>query len=167
LTVNSIIRPLSSRIANIELKFIRQIPHRNASDTIDWRELRTRLFATPTHVPGIVYLLLYTIATAAIGFSGYAVALEGKQGRIPYVILGALVAIVIGVIAISIAHGAGSSRSASYRFSTFRRPWHVSRAWGLMAARSAPPSSLTAQCIRSRTYCDGASIALGSGRRGH
>lgn len=35
----------------------------------------------------------------AIGFSGYAVALEGKQGRIPYLILGTLVAVVIGVIA--------------------------------------------------------------------
>jgi len=55
---------------------------------IDLQELRTRLFAAPSHVPSIVYLLLYTIATVAIGFSGYAVALESKQGRIPYVLLG-------------------------------------------------------------------------------
>lgn len=65
---------------------------------IDLEELRTRLFAAPSYVPGIVYLLLYTIAAEAIRFSGYAVALEGKQGRVPYVILGALVAIVIADI---------------------------------------------------------------------
>jgi hypothetical protein len=35
----------------------------------------------------------------AVGFSGSAVGLEGKQGRIPTAILGALVASVIGLIA--------------------------------------------------------------------
>ena len=35
----------------------------------------------------------------AVGFSGFAVGFEGKQGAIPAAILGALVASMIGLIA--------------------------------------------------------------------
>jgi len=59
----------------------------------------TRLFAARNHVPGALFLLLYAVATVAVGFSGFAVGLEGKHGRIPAAILGALVASVIGLIA--------------------------------------------------------------------
>ena len=60
---------------------------------------QTRLFAARNGVPGALFLLLYAIAVVAVGFSGFAVGLEGKQGPIPAAILGALVASVIGLIA--------------------------------------------------------------------
>jgi hypothetical protein len=59
----------------------------------------TRLFAARNRVPGALFLLLYAIAVVAVGFSGFAVGLEGNQGPVPAAILGALVASVIGLIA--------------------------------------------------------------------
>ena len=67
------------------------------NQAIDLQE--TRLFAARNRVPGALFLLLYAVAVVAVGFSGFAVGLEGKQGRIPAAILGALVASVIGLIA--------------------------------------------------------------------
>jgi hypothetical protein len=67
------------------------------NQAIDLQE--TRLFAARNRVPGALFLLLYAVAVVAVGFSGFAVGLEGKQGPIPAAILGALVASVIGLIA--------------------------------------------------------------------
>jgi hypothetical protein len=67
------------------------------NQTIDVQE--TRLFTARNRVPGVLFLLLDAVAVVAVGFSGFAVGLEGKQGHIPAAILGALVASVIGLIA--------------------------------------------------------------------
>lgn len=79
-------------------------PHANIAlfvqslnQTIDLQE--TRVLAARNRVPGVLFLLLYGIAMVAVGFSGFAVGLEGKHGRIPAKILGALIASVIGLIA--------------------------------------------------------------------
>ena len=66
------------------------------NQAIDLQE--TWLFAARNRVPEALFLLLYAIAVVAVGFSGFAVGFEGKQGLIPAAILGALVASVIGLI---------------------------------------------------------------------
>jgi hypothetical protein len=67
------------------------------NQTFDLQE--TRVLAARNRVPGALFLLLYAVAVVAVGFSGFAVGLEGRQGRVPGAILGALVASVIGLIA--------------------------------------------------------------------
>ena len=81
--------------ANPQLNIVLFVQSLNQA--IDLQE--TRLFAARNRVPGALFLLLYAIAVVAVGFSGFAVGFEGKQGPIPAAILGALVASVIGLIA--------------------------------------------------------------------
>jgi hypothetical protein len=81
--------------ANPQLNIVLFVQSLNQA--IDLQE--TRLFAARNRVPGALFLLLYAVAVVAVGFSGFAVVLEGKQGLIPAMILGALVASVIGLIA--------------------------------------------------------------------
>jgi hypothetical protein len=57
-----------------------------------------RLAAMRNRVPAAVFLLLYAIAAVAIGFSGYVSGLGGRGGRVPVMIMGVLVASVIGMI---------------------------------------------------------------------
>jgi hypothetical protein len=83
---------------------------------IDLQE--TRLMAARNQVPNIVFMLLYVIAAAAIGFAGYGSGLcgsgvsgsrvpgsrvpgsgvSGPRGRVPIALMGVLVATVIGLI---------------------------------------------------------------------
>ena len=81
--------------ANPQLNIVLFVQSLNQA--IDLQE--TRLFAARNRDPGALFLLLYAIALVAVGFSGFAVGLEGHQGPIPAAILGALVASVIGLIA--------------------------------------------------------------------
>jgi hypothetical protein len=63
---------------------------------IDLQE--TRLMAGRSHVPDVVFLLLYAIAMVAVGFAGYRIGMTGPRGRVPNAIMGVLIATVIGLI---------------------------------------------------------------------
>lgn len=66
------------------------------NDVIDLQE--KRIIAATNHVPEVVFLLLYGIATVAVGFSGYAAGLDGRRGRVPSTITIMLLATVIGLV---------------------------------------------------------------------
>jgi hypothetical protein len=57
-----------------------------------------RLTAGRGRVPPAVFLLLYGIASVALGFSGYLTGLRGGRGRIPVAIMALMFASVIGLV---------------------------------------------------------------------
>lgn len=57
-----------------------------------------RLSAAFNQIPNVVLLALYGIATVASGFSGYASGLESKRTRLPVLIIGTLICLVILLI---------------------------------------------------------------------
>ena len=65
------------------------------NEMIDNQEAR---HGTSQRVPNIVPLALYAIAAVAVGFAGYASALDAKRTRLPVYIMGLLVICVIYVI---------------------------------------------------------------------
>jgi hypothetical protein len=66
------------------------------NDMIDIQE--KRLIAYGNHAPTAVFVLLYSIAMVAVGFTGYSAGLAGPQRRIPNVIAVLLIAFVIGLV---------------------------------------------------------------------
>ena len=57
-----------------------------------------RLSAAFNQIPNMVLLALYGIAAVASGFSGYASGLETKRTRLPVLIVGTLICVVILLI---------------------------------------------------------------------
>lgn len=66
------------------------------NDMFDLQE--TRLTAARNQVPDAVFLVLYVIATVAMGFTGYSAGCIGNRGRVPNVIMSVLIATVIGLV---------------------------------------------------------------------
>jgi len=69
---------------------------RSVNEMIDLQEVR--LAAGRKHVPDVVFVMLYTVAAIAVGFSGYVSGLSGNKRRVPITIIAVLIAGVIGVI---------------------------------------------------------------------
>lgn len=58
-----------------------------------------RIAAGRNRVPPVVFILLFGIAMVALGLSGYAAGLHGRDGRIPHAIMAVVVASVIAMVA--------------------------------------------------------------------
>lgn len=57
-----------------------------------------RVAAANLHAPIPVFVLLYTIAIVAAGFTGYSAGLVGRPRRVPSIVAVVLIAIVIGLV---------------------------------------------------------------------
>ena len=66
------------------------------NDMIDLQE--KRVVAAGNHAPAAVFVLLYGIAMAAVGFTGYSGALDDPRRRIPSLVAVLLIATVIGLV---------------------------------------------------------------------
>ena len=57
-----------------------------------------RLAALRNRIPSVVLVMLYVLAAAASGFVGYASAIDPRLTRLPVVIMGLLISLVLYLI---------------------------------------------------------------------